>query len=100
MQEMAGEIEIDETYIGGKEHGGKGSHIVKGKKVTFLGIAQRNGIMAAVQIPNVKSKTILPIIRKYVVGYSMVYTDSLPSYIHLDDTLTFTGKLITLLNNG
>jgi transposase len=89
MQEMAGQIEIDETYIGGVKRGAKGGRSTTENKTPILGIAQRDGIIAAIKVPNVRVKTILPIIRKYVVGYSLVYTDDFPTYTALDGTTYF-----------
>ena len=44
-----------------------------------MGLAQRQGKVIAKVIPNVKSATLLPIIREKVLEKSTVYTDELPS---------------------
>ena len=53
-----GEIEIDESYYGGKSHGGR----VASNKTSVFGIVNRNtGEVEARKVANVKHSTILPI---------------------------------------
>jgi transposase-like protein len=75
---MVGHIEADETYIGGKHHGkrGRGSE----GKTPVVGMAQRNGKIMATAVPDVKAKTLLPIIKERVLPNAIIYTDELPSY--------------------
>jgi transposase len=69
----SGEFELDETYIGGKSPGKRGRG-AEGKTPVF-GIAERNGKVTAVATDNIKSSTLLPIIKERVLPKSMVYTD-------------------------
>jgi len=71
-------VEVDETYIGGVRRGKRGRG-AEGKAVA-IGLAQRQGKVIAKVVPNVKSVTLLPIIREKVLEKSIVYTDELPSY--------------------
>ena len=59
------EVEVDETYIGGKRHGkhGRGA---EGKTPVF-GMAQRKGKVIAKVVPNVQAKTLMPIIKEKVL---------------------------------
>jgi transposase-like protein len=82
---ICGEIEIDETYIGGRKRGGKGGRSWTENKTPVLGILQREGVVSARTIKNVKSKTILPIIREKVLSFSMIYTDEFVSYNKLKE---------------
>lgn len=75
---LSGEVEMDETYIGGKRHGKRGRG-AEGKSVV-VGAAERNGKLMAIKVPNVQAATLLPIIKERVLPNSMVYTDELPSY--------------------
>src|SRR5207248_11509059 len=56
-------VEMDETYVGGKERGRRGG--TRGRpsagdrKASVFGIAERKGRVIAVVIPDVKAKTIL-----------------------------------------
>ncbi len=76
-----GEVEMDETYIGGKRRGtkrgrpGKDSH-----KVPVAGVVQRGGKVAALVTKDTKKKTLMPIVEAKVLPETMVYTDELKSY--------------------
>ncbi len=81
---MSGEVEIDETYIGGRRRGKRGRG-AEGK-TAVIGMAQRGGQVKATVIGDIKSKTILPMINEAVKPGSMVYTDELRTYNRLDRT--------------
>jgi len=88
---FVGEVEIDETYIGGKSKGkrGRGSE----NKTIVLGIVQRDGRARGIVVPDVKAKTLIPAIRANVSKDATIYTDDLPSYNELDN-LGFDRKTI------
>jgi len=75
---MSGEVEMDETYIGGRSHGKRGRG-AEGKTPVF-GIAQRKGKLSATATNNVKTATVYPIIKERVIPESMVYTDEFLIY--------------------
>ena len=75
---MSGEVEIDETYIGGRSHGKRGRG-AEGKTPVF-GIAQRKGKVSATATNNLKIATVYPNIKERVVPESMVYTDEFLIY--------------------
>lgn len=79
---FVGEVEVDETYIGGKAHGkrGRGSE----NKTVVMGIVERKGRARAIVVPDVRAKTLLPQIEANVIKAATVYTDDLPSYNKLD----------------
>lgn len=87
---LSGEVEADETYIGGSrqnKRGNIGSQNVgapsKGPhegKTTVMGIIERGGRVRAFTIPNVRRATVMPRIREHVLPGSTVYTDALKSY--------------------
>lgn len=79
---LAGEIEIDESYFGGKRKGKRGRGAAG--KVPGLGLLKRDGKVYAVVIPNAKAQTVLPISRDKVRPDSIVYTDTFRSYNALD----------------
>jgi len=72
------EVEVDETYIGGRRRGKRGRG-AEGKTPVF-GMAQRNGNVIAVIVPNVQAKTLVPIIKEKVLPSSTVYTDEYQVY--------------------
>jgi transposase-like protein len=92
---LGGDVEIDETYIGGKArnmHASKrariGTHSRWAGKVAVLGLLERHGDGARVRtkvINNVKRETLRPIIDANVEPGSNVHTDSLHSYADLAD---------------
>jgi transposase-like protein len=76
---FSGEVEVDESYFGGRRRGGKRGRGAEGKTAT-VGIVQRRGRLKAVVVPDVKQRTIIPIVRETVSRGSMVYTDELNTY--------------------
>jgi transposase len=77
---LAGQVEVDETYIGGKSEGKRGRG-ASGKSIV-MGLVERDGNAVAKVIPDVKAKTLLPMIEKQVAkeGKTVVFTDELRSY--------------------
>jgi len=75
---ITGEVEIDETYIGSRKPGKRGRGA--GGKTTVFGIAQRKGNITALITPDIKSSTLYPVIKKYVLPDSMIYTDEFQAY--------------------
>ena len=80
---LDGEVEADETYVGGKKSGGKRGRGAPGKTVIF-GMMERDGDVMTKVVPNVRKKTLQPIIRANVERGSTVHTDELKSYTGLD----------------
>lgn len=93
FEKLSGEIEADETYIGGKaenmhkwerlQSGVQGRGTV-GKAIVF-GVLQRNTKDQASQVKvrvvkNIKRKTLQPEIRNSVEAGSSIFTDALKSY--------------------
>ena len=74
-----GDIEADETYIGGKKSGGKRGRGAPGKTVVF-GMLERDGDIMMKVVPNVRKKTLQPIIEANVESGSTIHTDELKSY--------------------
>jgi transposase-like protein len=93
FQKFAGEVESDETYVGGKAKnmhrsrrqekikgtGGVGKAIVHGILARGAGKDGCSKVKATV-VPNAKGKTLTPIVRQHVETGSHVYTDALQSY--------------------
>lgn len=77
-----GEIEVDESYFGGKRKGKRGRGA--SGKVPVFGILKRGGRVYTKIIPDVKSSTLMRIMERKIVPDSIVYTDSLTSYNVLD----------------
>lgn len=88
---MRGQVEADETFIGGKArnmHPGKRK--AKGAygrgtvgKTVVLGLLERHGEVRAKVVPNRKGKTLAPEVRANVEPGSELFTDALASYTGL-----------------
>lgn len=77
---LSGHVEVDETYIGGKRTGKRGRG-AEGKTIV-MGMVERDGKAITKVVPNVQSKTLLPMIERNVEreNKTIVFTDELPSY--------------------
>ena len=81
---LTGEVEADETYIGGRRRNtkrGRPGH--DSHKVPVFGMVQRSGRVKVMTVPNVKRATLLPQVVKHVIPASTMYTDELRSYDRL-----------------
>ena len=79
---LSGEVELDESYFGGRRKGQRGRGAV-GKVVVF-GLLKRGGKVHTLIVPDTKTATLEPIIRQSVKPDSVVYTDGYSSYDVLD----------------
>lgn len=79
---LEGEVEIDETYIGGVKKGTRGRG-AKNKTILF-GMVERNGDVMTMVVPDVKRNTLQPEIEENVCKTATVYTDELRTYNNLD----------------
>jgi transposase len=79
---FGGEIEVDESYFGGRRKGkrGRGS----AGKIPVFGLLKRGGRVYTKIIPNAASATLIPIIKRKVVPDSIVYSDCWRGYNVLD----------------
>lgn len=77
-------VEIDETYIGGKEtnkhSNNKAENPYIGTKTPVLGILERDGKVFAVPVKNKSAKELLPIMVDKVETGSTIYTDEWKAY--------------------
>ena len=81
--QMDGEIEADETYVGGKNANRHADKKVKGTtddKVPVLGMVQRGGNVSAKKVSDTTYNTLSKEIIKNVKEGAKLYTDEWPSY--------------------
>ena len=77
-----GEIEVDESYFGGRRKGKRGRGAAG--KVPVFGLLKRGGRVYTKLIPDAKSSTLMPIIENKVIPDSIVYSDCWRGYNALD----------------
>lgn len=85
------EVEVDETYIGGRErnknlfgsHNGTQGRSTK-TKTPVIGMVERKGKLVAHIIPNAKSISLTPAVLNVVDRSATIYTDEWKGYITID----------------
>jgi transposase-like protein len=95
FMKLSGEVEVDETFIGGKArnmHEADRKRKIKsrgrdmsGNKTAVLGMRSRDGQVRAEVLPDIKRRTIQPMVRRTVAPGSAIYTDAFMSYEGLND---------------
>ena len=75
---LSGDIEVDESYFGGKRKGKRGRGAAG--KVPVFGLLKRGGRVYTEIIPNAKSSTLMPIIQSRIQPDSIVYSDGWRGY--------------------
>src|SRR5437879_2633242 len=87
FEKLGGEVEADETFIGGKA---RNMHVAQRKrritgtgtkdKTAVMGILERGGKVRTVVVPNRRRSALQGEIRKHVEAGAALYTDALLSY--------------------
>jgi transposase-like protein len=92
FKKLSGEVEIDETFIGGRArfmHKDKRAKKIKGTgglgKAAVMGLLERHGpeghsVVRTKMVPNVRRKSLLPEVKEHVAAGAEVFTDALHSY--------------------
>ena len=81
---LEGEVEMDESFVGGKEaNKRKGGTQGGAGKVTIFGLLERGGEIRVSKVDNLKGKTIRQQVDEHVEPGSTLYTDEHPSYAGL-----------------
>ena len=91
FDKLSGEVEVDETFIGGKA---RNMHIAQRKrritgtggkdKTAVFGVLERRGKVRTKVVPNRRKKTLQPEVQKHVEAGSALYSDDLLSYNGLE----------------
>jgi transposase-like protein len=87
---LRGEVEVDETWVGGTQAGLRGSRQLKGRKAALVLVAvekrgRSTGRARMAVIPNFKSGTLLTFLKQNVAPGSTVFTDGLKSFTGLQE---------------
>jgi len=91
---MFGEIELDESYFGGRRKGNRGRGAAG--KVPVFGILEREGRVHVNVVSDVSAETLLGLTVKKVRRGSIIYTDKFRSY----DSLMFCGYRHLKVDHG
>jgi len=75
---LSGEVEMDESYFGGRRKGKRGRGAAN--KIPVFGILERNGKVKVEVVKDVKAETLLRETIKKVKRGSLIYTDKYKSY--------------------
>ena len=87
---LRGEVEVDDTWVGGTQAGLRGSRQLRGRKAALVLVAVEKrghgtGRARMKVIPDFKSATLLPFLKQNVEAGSIVYTDGLKSFTGLQE---------------
>ena len=80
---LSGEVEVDETYVGGKQRFQFGRPGRTSKKTPVLAMTERGGKVVAKVIPDASAKSLLPEIQRHVEPGTQIYTDEWRGYASL-----------------
>ena len=81
-EQVSGDVEVDESYFGGRRKGKRGRGAAG--KVPVFGLLKRGGKVYTKIIPDASSATLMPIIQEKVQADSIVYSDCWRGYNVLD----------------
>lgn len=90
--ELSGNVEIDETYIGGRR---KLAHKFENKSAVF-GMVERNGFVSAKHVKSTGARVLLPEIEKTIKIGSIIHSDEWQAY----KTLNRRGYTHTTVNHS
>jgi transposase-like protein len=87
---LRGEVEVDDTWVGGEQAGLRGSRQLKERRAAIVLVAvekrgQASGRARMSVIPDFKASTIIPFLIRNVTPGSTIYTDGLKSFSGLSD---------------
>ena len=103
---LHGDVEIDDTWIGGVQAGLRGSRQLKGRRAALVMVAVEkrgatSGRVRMAVIPDFKATTLMAFIKQHVAPGSTIYTDglkqftglSVAGYRHVARTQPLAGEL-------
>jgi len=87
---LRGEVEVDDTWVGGEQAGLRGSRQLKNHRAALVLVAvekrgRASGRARMTVIPNFKAATIIPFLTQNIATGSTIYTDGLKSFAALSE---------------
>src|ERR1700692_1528460 len=83
VEALSGTVEVDETYVGGREKGKRGMPGPDSKKTPVLALVQRGGDVRSFPIERATLKNIKPILEQHVDPQSHLVTDESSVYYQM-----------------
>ena len=82
---LRGEVEVDDTWVGGEQAGLRGSRQLKNRRAALVLVAvekrgRASGRARMNVIPDFKSSTIIPVLTRNIAPGSTIHTDGLKSF--------------------
>lgn len=91
FRKLAGEVEVDESFIGGKSrnmHKDKRARVITGSggkdKTIAFGMIERDGEVRTMVLDNRRRHAVQSVIREHVEAGAAIFSDELKSYTGLD----------------
>ena len=89
-ESLHGEVQVDDTWIGGQQAGLRGSRQLKGRREALVLAAvekrgKRSGRVRMAVIPNFRKATITEFLAQNIATGSTIYTDGLKSFAGLEE---------------
>jgi transposase-like protein len=78
VKKLKGQVEVDETYVGGRQKGKRGRGAAN--KTAVIGLKVRKGPVRSLVIPSVATQTIHNVLKTHVARGSRLFTDKFRSY--------------------
>ena len=87
---LRGEVEVDDTWVGGTQAGLRGSRQLKGRRAALVLVAvekrgRATGRARMAVVPDFRSTTLLAFLKQNVTAGSTIYTDGLKSFSGLQE---------------
>jgi len=84
-ESLQGDVEIDDTWVGGPQPGLRGSRQLKGRKaaIVLTAVEKRGDVSNRIRmavVPDFKQTTVLKFVKQHVAPGSTVYTDGYKSF--------------------
>lgn len=78
LQRLSGEIEVDDTYYGGRRKGKRGRG-ARGK-IPVIGLRERDGRIKSLVVPDLSQPTCHGVVQRFVAPGSVLYSDDWAGY--------------------
>ena len=93
---LSGDVEVDETFVGGVEEGGGRRHVGK-KALIAVAVEIRGTALGRIRLQRIRdssAESLLPFVRDAVTPGSRVITDGWPSYLGVTDAGYIHKRLV------